>query len=53
MVLLFLDGAAKLTDESENFLKLGLEMRVVGEQSRVVGEQLGILLAEGDDFVFE
>ena len=37
--------AAKLTDERENFLELGLEVGVVREQLRD-------LLAEGGDFVF-
>ena len=44
VICLFLDRAAKLTDEGEDFLELGFEVRVVGEQ-------LGDLLAEGDNFV--
>jgi len=42
---LLLDHAAEFADEGENFSELGLEMRVVGEQS-------GDLLAEVDHFSF-
>ena len=45
MSLLCLDRAAKLADECEDFLELGFEVRVVGEQ-------LGDLLAEGVNFTF-
>lgn len=44
-VLLRLDGASELTDEREEFLDLGVELGIVGEQ-------VGHLLAEGTDFVF-
>jgi hypothetical protein len=44
VVALRVDGAAELTDEGEDFLELGVEVRVVGEQ-------LGDLLAEMNDFL--
>jgi len=48
--MLTLDGAAELADEREQFLNLSLELDLkVG----LVGEQLGDLLAEVHDFVFE
>ena len=46
VVFLLCDRAAKLTDECENFLELGVEVRVVREQ-------VDHLLAEREDFVFE